>query len=838
MPIDPGAVQWDATPVAAAPAIDPAAVQWDEPRRHKGGLERVAMGLLRGGRDIVDTGALGIAKALDALTGNDKSITGLVTGQPMGFAAQVRAGNKQGQDEYAQDYGDSWLSSIARLTGNVGATWPVGGLLAAPLRGVAPRLATSVASAGMRTGAPAATTLAGRAADLGIRGAGGAITGGVSAGLIDPGQAETGAAIGGALPAALQMAGAGGRALALGWQAMRNPSAAAAQDLSAALNLLTPAERAAAVTKLRAAQALVPGGPNPTVAQALMTPEASITERVVHDTPGGKALRNTIQQQADSRLAALEGVAPTNPLGVASAREDLGQTVSKQMNAARTAERARVSGMYENVDPDGLVRLQLPIDELTAARDKYLGAGTFGQGSGAASALKTARDVGLTETPTVVTKAQPLKPGAASGDDMTLGAAVRQLGIHPNELQGGAGYGGEVRHMKESKFGKNLVNKNGKSLDRLAEQMYERGYLDEPDVGRLIEGLSSEASGFPVFSKNASPEVLFGRARDAGMPDRFITPGKAEPVALDWRTLQNFRGSLGDAGASAEAKGATQDAAALHAMKAALGNRVDQAGAQGLLKPGEEFPLDAYARWTDANAAHAASKGRFDTGPLAGMFRKGPNGEPALQGGEIAARAWGARPGLADDVRAFRRLVDDNPALMNQFRGMVTTEGAGTTDAAGKLTTKFSKWVDQTLPGLRETFDPQQVETLQRIAQDIDRAAAAQKLGTSLGGSNTYQNAANALNLGLLDNAGLTKAAAMVPGLRWATVPGLEALRTSGRNAKATRLADLLSDSQRAATGMEQLQALAGRVQAPSPMRDLVLESLLRGAPVAAGSGR
>lgn len=698
------------------------------------------------------------------------------------------------------------LYGAGDVGGQVITTAPVGGAVAAPLKAlaaVAPRAAPFIAPI-----ADAIETSGMRAAGMtGVKGVatrsvGGAVTGGTSAALVDPESAGTGAAIGGALPPVLQATGAMGRVLAMGWRHLRNQSAAAGDDLARALGLLTPQDRAEAIRRLREAQTLVPGAP-PTVAQALMTPEASITQRVVADSPGGAALRAKIVQQGEARNAALEGVAQTDPRGLASARDDLGQTVARTMIPARNAEKTRVRELYDAVDPEGAVRLQLPLDDFTAARDRYLGAGTFGQGKGAADALKTAREIGLSETPTQITKAQPLKPGPATGDDMTLGAAVRQVGIHPDELRGGAGYSGEVKYMKESKFGKNLVTKNGKSLDHLAERMFERGYLEEPDVGRLIEALSSEASGFPVFSKNASPEVLFGRARDANMPERFITPGKAEPVAVDWRTLQNFRGSVGDAAAAAEAKGTTQDAAALNAMKAALGSRVDQAGAQGLLKPGEQFPLDAYARWTDANNAHAAMKQRFDTGPLAGMFRKGPTGEPALQGGEIAARAWGNRPGLAEDVEALRRLVDDNPQILGRFRSMVTTEGASTADAAGNLTTKFSKWVDSMLPGLRKAFPPEQVDVLRRVAADIERATAAQKLGTSLGGSNTYQNAQNALNLGLLDNPMLTRAANMIPGVRYAAAPALEGVRGYARNAKATRLAQAIADSQSAAAALE-----------------------------------
>ena len=64
---------------------------------------------------------------------------------------------------------------------------------------------------------------------------------------------------------------------------------------------------------------------------------------------------------------------------------------------------------------------------------------------------------------------------------------------------------------------------------------------------------------------------------------------------------------------------------------------------------------------------------------------------------------------------------------MGQFKSMVTTEGAGTADAAGNLTSKYSRWVANTLPGLQQAFNPSEVGVLQRIGQDVDRTASANK---------------------------------------------------------------------------------------------------------------
>lgn len=114
---------------------------------------------------------------------------------------------------------DSTGFTVGRVTGNVVATAPVGGALAGAARAALPAalairgapVLNAIASAGMRTGSPAAATLAGKAADLGVRSVGGAITGGASAALVDPEHAGTGAVIGAALPGALKVVGAGAK---------------------------------------------------------------------------------------------------------------------------------------------------------------------------------------------------------------------------------------------------------------------------------------------------------------------------------------------------------------------------------------------------------------------------------------------------------------------------------------------------------------------------------------------------------------------------------------------------------------------------------------------------
>lgn len=104
-------------------------------------------------------------------------------------------------------------AGIGEFGGQMVATAPVGGLLAKGLAKV-PGVAAAAPNAleAIRTAGMSAGSAAGIANPL-IRAAGGAITGGVSAGLIDPEQAASGAVVGAVLPGALQAAGKVGGAI-------------------------------------------------------------------------------------------------------------------------------------------------------------------------------------------------------------------------------------------------------------------------------------------------------------------------------------------------------------------------------------------------------------------------------------------------------------------------------------------------------------------------------------------------------------------------------------------------------------------------------------------------
>lgn len=697
---------------------------------------------------------------------------------------------RAGMDSALQSLGldtDSAAFGTGKLASEIAGTLGVGGAIAntaARVPGVAqaaPKLLQAIRTSGMTAGPVAAGFVPGAAA-LATRAAGGAIAGGASAGLVDPESAGFGAAVGGALPVGLKVAGTIGRGVG---SVFKTGQTRAAERLAAGLE----GDRAAIAAQLRAAQVLVAGS-RPSVAQVLRTPQAGIMERVIGDSPGGSKLKELYAAQNAARLGALDSVAPIQVGGSAQARADFGTAVGRYASPEEGRLSKFAGQAFEDVDPNNVVELGLPFAKFQGAIDKYLGPGTFGQGSKAMEAMRTAKGVGQIEVPAV-------KAVTAGPKTTPLATAVRRAG--GLSIKDHSGLRGELAGLKGDL--KNLVRTNGgQSPARLAEKMHEAGFIADDDAATLLNALREESAGSPVYSMRDQPERAWAaqRAAEMGAPPEAGTIDKAVP----WSQVHSLRTSINDAWAAAASKpGASKEAAALLQMRKGLDDTINSAAA-GRGGPLDVMSQEAADRFLEARKSWEMLQQRFHTGPQAGIFRKGGDGQPAKQGGEIASAFWGNRPGLAEDVQSLRRLIDDNPALLGQFRSMVTTEGASTQTQTGNLTGKFARWVDNALPGLKEGFEPEQVKALRRIALDIKRAEVAASAGMSKG-SNTYQNASHALDLGLLDSP-LVKAAGMrVPlgGL------GIDWLRESARKGQARGLADLFSDPTKAADALDALRS-------------------------------
>lgn len=654
---------------------------------------------------------------------------------------------------------------------------------------------------GIGEAAPSLIIPAGGGATLGANmlrmGAAGAIPGALEYGTAADRakRATLGAVAGAAVPAAV----AAVKAVA---PMFYSPQRKAAEALIKSLD--DPAALAAA--KLRGGGGLVSGS-TPTVGQLLGTPKLNTLERVISETPGGDLLKQQYMQQNAARLAALDGVAPINPLGMATARQELGETVAKSAMAARDAARAKTSALYGEVPQDEAM-LYLP--ELAPIRDKYFGPAVFGERAAVDRAVSTANQVGTTTLPGIAaTKAAP--------QVSLLEAVKRAGGINQNTVSSQL-LGGEVASLRESGLGRVVYKGRGQSVARMAEKMHEAGYIPSEDPAVLLDML--RGAGRETFS--GSQDDVFRVAAERAMGDM---PGaQAIPQKVSLKDFEDLRKSIGGAqrAASMNPERATE-ARALADMKAALDARIDEV-VRGDGRMDEVLPLDWADKLTAARKSKADEVARFGTGPQAAIFRKGSDGQPMVQGGEVAAKFWGNRPGLADDVKSFRRLIDDNPRLLGQFKSMVTTEGASTKTAGGNLTSTFARWVDNSLPGLKESFSADEVKSLQRIAADIRRSEIAAGAGMSRG-SPTYQNAQAAISAGMLDNPLVGFLANRVPILNQFAGPAIGSLKDAAKRQQARELASLLADPKTAAEAIN--NASGGGLLANNPKSRKALEQAL-----------
>jgi len=187
---------------------------------------QMGLGALRGAAGIGAT----LLTPYDAVVGNTKSIT-----NPERRADIDSAMPKIGAEPDSLAYGAGKLG--AEIAGTAG----VGGALAKGVTAVAPGatgFANALASGGFKAGA------GGGVGNLLTRAAGGAISGGAAAGLVNPEYAKTGAVVGGALPVVAQ--GLGTAARAAGSAIRGKPATAEVQQLAARakeLGINIPADR-------------------------------------------------------------------------------------------------------------------------------------------------------------------------------------------------------------------------------------------------------------------------------------------------------------------------------------------------------------------------------------------------------------------------------------------------------------------------------------------------------------------------------------------------------------------------------------------------------------------
>lgn len=670
---------------------------------------------------------------------------------------------------------DSTAFGAGKLLTEVAGTLGVGGAVAngARLLPGASRVAPLLDA--IRTSGFSAGGMTGKTG-MGVRVAGGAASGGAAAGLVNPDDAGTGAAIGAALPPALKAAGVAGSAVG-----------------RAAWEALTPSQQSMAVNTakmtgrkledvLSAVQQQGPSilGIKPTVPQILQDDAISQLQRTVINA-GDKTLRATEAAQNAQRLAGLERIAPVSGT-VNEAADNAGRAIAGYAIPARVAEGKRVRGLFDAVDPFGESAIELPITQMQAARAKFLGPGTFGKDTATAQAIRTAEEIG-TET---IEAIKPMTKKAA-GNPQTLEQAVRAAGgIRQNGM-------GELKDLQRRESGTTgLVSKMGRPIDLLAEDMHRRGFIPDADPDTLLQSLMG-GRGRQVFAADRTDDS-FRAAYEAGMGDAPEARTVLKPVPF--QTVQNLRSSLNEAWKEASKNERTNAAAALSQMIDELDAKVALV-AQGKGSPAEVFPADMVKSWKEAIAAHAGKKAKFDTGPQAGMFRRGGDGAAQLQGAEIPRKFFNSAGSQIEDAQAFKRLAGDQPELVRGLKGYAVTDMAQQTTKDGMLSaSKMEKWLKSRDGALKETFGDSERALINEVFSGVRATDIANTAGMAKG-SNTFQNAEaakRALSSGLLDSSVVDIAFNRVPILGQFTGPMLSSLRKGAQASKAERLGGLLAD--------------------------------------------
>jgi hypothetical protein len=197
---------YDISMLGGAPVAEAAPAEQVSPRRQmvEAELRSAAApfaGLSKGVGNVMFGGQRLVGKGLEML-GADQ------TGQAL---IQDAARRQAEQEAFIAPYREvaPAMTGAGEFGGEVISTLPVGGVIAKGVSKIpgAGNVAEAIRTAGFRTGAPAATTLGGRAADIATRAAGGAVVGGTSAALINEEEAGGGAGVGAVAPFVLPTVG-------------------------------------------------------------------------------------------------------------------------------------------------------------------------------------------------------------------------------------------------------------------------------------------------------------------------------------------------------------------------------------------------------------------------------------------------------------------------------------------------------------------------------------------------------------------------------------------------------------------------------------------------------
>lgn len=722
---------------------------------------------------------------------------------------------------------DSFGYGVGKLTSEVLGAGGVGGLLGkgAAAAGLT-RLSAALSSGGMSTGAilpESAKWLGAKGTAAAMRLGAGTAVGGASAGLVNPEDAGMGAAIGGAAPFVIQGAGKLGSAFA----SMRGNKQGKA--LTEALGI-----KGDDITKMAAAlraspESIVPGG-NLTVAQALQTqnansPAMKMLERTVSGGRSGNPLLQAYDNQASSRLTALQNQGAQTYQGAASEEatsvgNKLGALLRTQADDEAAAYKRAFEQTHERALQEGTT-IQLPIDDMEKAMSP-LGRGSVLSGTDANKVLSMARGIGSEMPESIVPTSLPKR------QTENLENFVRSMG----GMRTDTGLRGESAMLSNRQSGTTglINNKSGRSSQHLAESAYERGFIAEPDSGVLMQALQGRGgrdltpndSGNIEQSWRAMSEQAMG---DIPAPERVL---KAVPFA----EAQRLRRDSGTLAARAAEKGSPTEAGVLANFQGLLTKRFDDA-ANGNLLGGESVSPGFVQSYNQSRDATRKWFETYDGGNnISSILRKPVGQDYTLTGDKITNKLWHGGAGLAGDVSNFRQALGSNnyePA-MKSLQEFILTDAASKTTASGQFGAALPKYVESRMPGLQEVMNKDQLSTLSSVARDIRNAEAAASV-PGLRGSDTQAKIDRALGAGLLDSEGMKNLGKVLSVKGF----GLEMLRSKAAESvvkyKGDSIANLLANPSKAAKALEDITFVK---TLDKKTVSLLEKSILRAAPILA----
>ena len=792
----------------------------------------------RGVMDVLDTIA---TQGYGRLTGNKEMI---------GAEAERQAKEWETQNP-------DIASKAGRLVGNIAATAPLApsmgmGAAAANL----PRLASALRTGGMTTGAvlpESAAWFGAKGADIGLRMVGGGLGGAAAGGLIAPSDMAKSGIVGAVLPPVIKGVGISGKYI--GEKLIPDQ-----QLMVDKLAKMTGKSTSDIAAKMEAEKAATAGtyDKNYRPAQLLNEPAFTMAEIVARGKSPkyGDQFAESDAAQNAARLQQIENIAPTYG-SHNEAATNAGNAI-QDYTLRREAQYRDLGGKrFKAVDPNRETAIELPLEAMQRIKNEFLGEGTD-------PSLRRKVESMLSNSEKLAS--QPYKPyvqsqktgtsgllddiSSAENELINLGKETanlekgggRTLSQEVRSLGGIKGYTGtnELSDLSRKNAGTTglINNKSGITAERMVEKLRERGIIDHGDPAKLISQLQDDVRGIrhiPTQDTRMAENLWQAKANknlDSGLQD-YVAGKKSEldnylqslggvdgsvfppsvktmPRQLPFETIKKQRESYATLANDQNLSNAERAAASgiVREIDQHLGDVI--AGKGGALETMEQ---GAGKRYGKANQKWEDLQNRFKTGAQSGIFAE-RNGQPVLQGAQIADKFYNSTSKQVPQIEDFKRLIGYNTQLADELKRVATTKAKGAATADGSLSgSKLDQFIKNYSGANKGLLSEAENAKLAEILADVKRAEATSKAGLPKGQSATWEKQAGEQNLignSLLDNSLMNFLAYKAPVLRMAGAPMHSAAKTALETSRANQLAELMADTP---NFMKQLEAAAIRDQ-------------------------